>query len=70
MCSLQVITVADFHPKDCHTFAFATSKGAIRLADLRISALADESCKSFEVVRVRLSLPCYFQTFSKVCRRA
>ena len=47
----QVITVADFHPIQAHTFAFATSKGAIRLADLRASALADHACRSFEEVR-------------------
>ena len=52
---MQVITVADFHPIECHTFAFATSKGAIRLADLRASALADSACKSFEEVRGQLS---------------
>ena len=51
MRGMQVITVADFHPIECHTFAFATSKGAIRLADLRASALADSACKSFEEVR-------------------
>ena len=48
---VQVITVADFHPQQSHTFAFATSKGAIRVADLRASALADNSCKAFEEVR-------------------
>ena len=47
---MQVITVADFHPIDCHVFAFATSKGAIRLADLRASALADDTCKTFQEV--------------------
>lgn len=46
----QVITVADFHPQQCHTFAFATSKGCIRLADLRASALVDNTCKNFEEV--------------------
>ena len=50
MLARQVITVADFHPQQCNTFAFATSKGAIRLADLRASALADNACKAFEEV--------------------
>ncbi|CAL8469686.1 g9227 [Coccomyxa elongata] len=44
----EVITVADFHPRHCHTFAFATSKGAIRMADLRTSALLDNACKIYE----------------------
>jgi serine/threonine-protein phosphatase 2A regulatory subunit B len=47
---VQVITVADFHPLQPHTFAFATSKGCIRLADLRASALVDNTCKNFEEV--------------------
>ena len=55
---MQVITVADFHPIECHTFAFATSKGAIRLADLRASALADSACKSFEEARSQLQRGC------------
>ena len=42
--------MADFHPQQSHTFAFATSKGAIRVADLRASALADNSCKAYEEV--------------------
>jgi hypothetical protein len=55
---VQVITVADFHPQQSHTFAFATSKGAIRLADLRASALADNSCKAFEEARMRAQAVC------------
>ncbi len=50
--------MADFHPIDCHVFAFATSKGAIRMADLRASALADNTCKSFEEVRLRTAPDC------------
>ncbi len=58
----QVITVADFHPRHCHTFAFATSKGAIRMADLRASALLDNSCKVYEEVRpLMLCLPTFLQ---------
>lgn len=49
-CCVQVITVADFHPRHCHTFAFATSKGAIRMADLRTNALLDNACKVYEEV--------------------
>lgn len=50
MLCAKVITVADFHPRHCHTFAFATSKGAIRMADLRTSALLDNACKIYEEV--------------------
>ena len=47
----QVITSAEFHPSECHTFAFASSKGCIRLADLRASALADRAVRTYEEVR-------------------
>lgn len=47
----QVITSAEFHPIECHTFAFASSKGCIRLADLRASALADRAVRTYEEVR-------------------
>ncbi|KAK9831354.1 hypothetical protein WJX81_004778 [Elliptochloris bilobata] len=44
----EVITSAEFHPIECHTFAFASSKGCIRLADLRANALADRAVRTFE----------------------
>ena len=37
----EVITCAAFHPLQNHTLAFSTSKGCIKVADLRISALCD-----------------------------
>lgn len=45
---LQVITSADFHPESCSIFAFSSSKGCIRLADMRESALCDRHSKAFE----------------------
>ena len=64
----QVITVADFHPRHCHTFAFATSKGAIRMADLRASALLDNACKVYEEVRPFITcLPTYTDAESWLC---
>lgn len=48
-CStLQVITCADFHPQHCNIFGYSTSKGCIRLADMRAAALCDQHCKIFE----------------------
>ena len=44
----QVITSADFHPESCSVFAFSSSKGCIRLADMRESALCDGHSKAFE----------------------
>lgn len=46
--SLQVITAADFHPSHCSVFAFSSSKGCIRLADMRAAALCDTHTKAFE----------------------
>jgi len=37
----EVITCAAFHPLQNHTLAFSTSKGCIKVADLRISALCN-----------------------------
>ncbi|CAH8624660.1 unnamed protein product [Dicrocoelium dendriticum] len=37
----EVITCARFHPSQCHLFAYSTSRGAIRLCDMRARALCD-----------------------------
>jgi serine/threonine-protein phosphatase 2A regulatory subunit B len=39
----EVITAAEFHPKDCNLLAYSSSKGIIRLCDMRVSALCDGS---------------------------
>lgn len=44
----EVITCADFHPQHCNIFGYSTSKGCIRLADMRASALCDQHAKMFE----------------------
>ncbi|KAK9060508.1 hypothetical protein SSX86_021212 [Deinandra increscens subsp. villosa] len=44
----EVITCAEFHPTDCSTLAYSSSKGSIRLIDLRQSALCDKHSKLFE----------------------
>ncbi|WOG99168.1 hypothetical protein DCAR_0518516 [Daucus carota subsp. sativus] len=44
----EVITSADFHPTHCNTLAYSSSKGSIRLIDLRQSALCDNHSKLFE----------------------
>lgn len=40
-----MITAAEFHPSHCHTLAYSSSKGSIRLLDLRQSALCDSHSK-------------------------
>ena len=44
----EVITSADFHPSHCATLAYSSSKGSIRLLDMRQAALCDRHAKLFE----------------------
>ncbi|MBA0683913.1 hypothetical protein Goari_025538, partial [Gossypium aridum] len=44
----EVITSAEFHPAHCNMLAYSSSKGSIRLIDLRQSALCDSHAKLFE----------------------
>lgn len=44
----EVITRAAFHPRDGSLFAYSTSRGSLRLADLRASALCDAGGVRFE----------------------
>lgn len=42
----EVITAAEFHPLSCNWFMYASSKGTIKLADMRERALCDQHAKS------------------------
>lgn len=44
----EVITSAEFHPSRCDLFAYSSSKGSIRLADMRTNALCAQSAKTFD----------------------
>ncbi|KAF1377304.1 hypothetical protein PFLUV_G00199340 [Perca fluviatilis] len=44
----EVITAAEFHPHQCNTFVYSSSKGTLRLCDMRASALCDKHSKLFE----------------------
>ncbi|XP_023222030.1 protein phosphatase PP2A 55 kDa regulatory subunit-like [Centruroides vittatus] len=44
----EVITAAEFHPLHCNVFIYSSSKGTIRLCDMRASALCDQHAKIFE----------------------
>ncbi|KAF3828031.1 hypothetical protein GH733_001266, partial [Mirounga leonina] len=37
----EVITAAEFHPHQCNVFVYSSSKGTVRLCDMRSSALCD-----------------------------
>lgn len=41
----EVITAAEFHPNQCNTFVYSSSKGTIRMCDMRASALCDKHAK-------------------------
>lgn len=43
---VEVITAAEFHPNHCNVFVYSSSKGIIRLCDMRASALCDQHAKS------------------------
>lgn len=44
----EVITAAECHPHQCNVFVYSSSKGTIRLCDMRAAALCDRhsKCKS------------------------
>eukprot|EP00158_Paraphelidium_tribonemae_P002714 Partr_v1_DN25611_c0_g1_i1_m4772 putative Protein phosphatase 2A regulatory B subunit len=44
----EVITAAEFHPQQCNLFMYSSSRGTIKLGDMRQSALCDQHAKSFE----------------------
>ncbi|XP_036591628.1 serine/threonine-protein phosphatase 2A 55 kDa regulatory subunit B delta isoform isoform X1 [Trichosurus vulpecula] len=44
----EVITAAEFHPHQCNVLVYSSSKGTIRLCDMRSSALCDRHSKFFE----------------------
>ena len=44
----EVITTAEFHPSHCHILAYSSSRGSIRLCDMRQSALCDNHSLLFE----------------------
>lgn len=41
----EVITAAEFHPQHCNVFMYSSSKGTIKLSDMRESALCDQHAK-------------------------
>ncbi|TNM99272.1 hypothetical protein fugu_013836 [Takifugu bimaculatus] len=44
----EVITAAEFHPHHCNLFVYSSSKGTLRLCDMREAALCDKHSKLFE----------------------
>lgn len=44
----EVITASQFHPVNCNEFIYSSSKGTVRLCDMREKALCDDHAKLFE----------------------
>jgi serine/threonine-protein phosphatase 2A regulatory subunit B len=44
----EVITAAEFHPINCNVFVYSSSKGTVRLCDMRAAALCDKHSKLYE----------------------
>ncbi|KAI9292403.1 protein phosphatase PP2A regulatory subunit B [Neoconidiobolus thromboides FSU 785] len=44
----EVITAADFHPNHCNLLMYSSSKGNIKLCDMRSAALCDQYAQVFE----------------------
>lgn len=57
----EVITAAEFHPHQCNVFVYSSSKGTIRLCDMRSSALCDRhsKCKCLRVGSGSLRPSCF-----------
>ncbi|WOL09129.1 serine/threonine protein phosphatase [Canna indica] len=58
----EVITSAEFHPTHCNMLAYSSSKGLIRLIDLRQSALCDNHSKMFGGIS-----PTYMPNNTTIC---
>jgi serine/threonine-protein phosphatase 2A regulatory subunit B len=41
----EVITAAEFHPIHCNLFMYSSSKGTVKLGDMREAALCDRHVK-------------------------
>lgn len=41
----EVITVSEFHPLSCNLFIYGSSRGTLKLGDLRQTALCDQYTK-------------------------
>ena len=48
----EVITAAEFHPTECNLFVYSSSKGTIRLCDMREQALCDQHAKCKSLVKL------------------
>ncbi|TVU29211.1 hypothetical protein EJB05_20769 [Eragrostis curvula] len=57
---VEVITAAEFHPSSGSTLAYGSSRGLVRLVDLRRSALCDGSARTFKDRENRIQPKTFF----------
>jgi len=62
----EVITSAEFHPTHCNYFVYSSSKGIIRLCDMRASALCDQHAKIFEEPEDSMSRSFFSEIISSI----
>lgn len=48
----EVITASEFHPSSCNLFVYSSSKGTIRLCDMRAAALCDKHSKRERLIYI------------------
>lgn len=51
----EVITAADYHPHHCNYFVYSSSKGILRLCDMRAAALCDQHAKGTRLLLLSCS---------------
>lgn len=62
----EVITSAEFHPTHCNLFVYSSSKGILRLCDMRASALCDQHAKVFEEPEDSMSRSFFSEIISSI----
>jgi len=61
----EVITAAQFHPTECGLFVYSSSRGLLRLCDLRSQALCDRNAKGI-ISSIYLILHCVSEKSSHI----
>lgn len=63
----EVITAAEYHPHHCNYFVYSSSKGILRLCDMRAAALCDQHAKGQSLApRVSYLLTLMFSSCTSV----
>lgn len=63
----EVITSAEFHPIHCNLFMYSSSKGTVKLCDMRQNALCDYKTKTFEEYLDPINHNFFTEITSSIC---